>query len=224
MKSRVLQFGIAAVAAGLGLQPLTASAAQGDWLIRGGIGIVDPKSNSLRLSPEATLQVDAGTSATIEGTWMFADQWGVELLAAYPFTHDVDLDGGEGAGKVAEVDHLPPTLSVQYHFSPDSNIRPYVGLGLNYTTFSNEKTSGALTGTDLSLDDSWGFAAQVGTDVSIGGNWFLNGVVRYIDIDADADLDGDFIGKVEIDPIVYQLQVGYRFGKAGAVRDRVSRD
>jgi outer membrane protein len=217
MKSRSLQLGIALAAAGLCLQPLTATAAQGDWLLRGGVGVVDPKSDNLTLSPEQEVQVDTGTSFTIEGTYMFADHWGVELLAAYPFTHDVDIDGAEGAGNVAEVDHLPPTLSLQYHFNPEGRFRPYIGAGINYTTFLNEDTKGALAGADLELDDSWGAAGQIGADIGLNDNWFLNLAVRYIDIDSDAKLDGADLGTVEIDPFIYQAQIGYRFGKAAPV-------
>jgi outer membrane protein len=219
MKSRSLQLGIALAAAGLCVQPVTALAAQGDWLIRAGVGVVDPKDDNLTLSPEAEVQVDTGTSATIEAAYFFADRWAVELLAAYPFTHDVGVDGAEGLGNVAEVDHLPPTLSVQYHFNPDGKVRPYVGVGVNYTTFMNEKAKGALAGTDLELDDSWGPAGQIGADVALGDNWFLNGVVRYIDIDTEATVNGAQLGTddVEIDPFVYQLQVGYRFGKPAPV-------
>ncbi|MEQ1800935.1 MAG: OmpA family protein [Gammaproteobacteria bacterium] len=223
MKSRSLRLGIALAAAGMCLQPLTATAAKGDWLLRAGVGVVDPKSDNLT-TPLGELQVDTGTSATIEGTYMFADKFGVELLAAYPFTHDVDLDG---AGTIAEVDHLPPTLSLQYHFNPDGTFRPYIGAGLNYTTFMNEKAKGgALAANDLadpSLDDSWGAAGQVGIDVGLTGNWFLNAAVRYIDIDSDLELTdtetGDTVqlGTVEIDPFIYQVQVGYRFGKAAPV-------
>ena len=98
----------------------------------------------------------------------------------------MDIDGAEGAGNIAEVDHLPPTLSLQYHFNPDGRFRPYIGAGLNYTTFSNEDTKGALAGSDLELDDSWGAAGQIGADVGLNDNWFLNLAVRYIDIDSDA--------------------------------------
>ncbi len=217
MNSRSVRLGIALAAAGLCLQPLTATAAKGDWLLRGGIGIVDPKSDNLELSPEAVIQVDTGTSFTIEGTYMFADHWGVELLAAYPFTHDVDIDGAEGAGNIGEVDHLPPTLSLQYHFNPDGTFRPYIGAGINYTAIFNEDTKGALAGSDLELDDSWGAAGQVGVDVGLTDNWFLNLAVRYIDIDSDAKLDGSDLGTVEIDPFVYQAQVGYRFGRPAPV-------
>ena len=212
MKSRSIQLGIALAAAGLCLQPFTANAARGDWLFRAGVGVVDPKSDNLS-TPLGELQVDTGTSLTIEGTYMLADHWGVELLAAYPFNHDVDVDGAGGSSRVGEVDHLPPTLSLQYHFNPEGRFRPYVGAGLNFTALFSEKTRGALAGDDLSLDDSWGLAGQVGADVGLSDNWFLNAAVRYIDIDSDATLDGADLGTVEIDPFVYQLQVGYRFGR-----------
>ena len=51
------------------------------YAVLGGVGIVDPKSDNLTLGDGSELQVDNGTSATIEGTYMFADHLGVELLA-----------------------------------------------------------------------------------------------------------------------------------------------
>jgi outer membrane protein len=203
---------MALVAAGLGVQPLTAVAAQGDWLFRAGVGVVDPKSDNLSLGPGSEVRVDTGISATIEGTYLFADHWGVELLATWPFSHDVEIS--DVSGNVASVDHLPTTLSLQYHFNPDGVFRPYVGAGVNYTAIFSEDTEGALSGSDLKLDDSWGAAAQIGADIGLGENWFLNLAARWIDIDADAMLDGADIGEVEIDPFVYQAQVGYRFGRA----------
>jgi outer membrane protein OmpA-like peptidoglycan-associated protein len=115
------------------------------------------------------------------------------------------------------VEHLPPTLSLQYHFNPDGTFRPYLGAGINYTTFLNEDTKGALAGTDLELDDSWGAAGQIGADIGLNYNWFLNLAVRYIDIDSDAELDGGELGEIEIDPFIYQAQIGYRFGKPAPV-------
>ncbi len=94
---------------------------------------------------------------------------------------------------------------------PDSNFRPYVGVGLNYTFFFDEETKGALSGADLELDDSWGLAGQVGMDFDVAPNWFVNVDVRYIDIDTKAKLDGVGIGTVEIDPWNVGLNVGTRF-------------
>lgn len=133
MTSRILMPGLVLATAGLCVQP--ALAAQGDWLVRTGVGIVAPKGDNLT-TPLGTVDVDPGTSLTIEGTYLFADNWGVELLVAWPYRHDIDLDGT----RIGATRHLPPTVSVQYHFNPAGQFRPYAGLGLNYTTFFDEDT------------------------------------------------------------------------------------
>ena len=74
---------------------------------RVGLHAVQPKSDN-----HAVVNVDSATTLTFDATYFFAPHWGVELLAAVPFTHDINLNG---AGKVAETKHLPPTLSLQYH-------------------------------------------------------------------------------------------------------------
>ena len=175
----------------------------GDWIWRAGIHNVRPKSDNHGL-----VNVDAGSSLTFNGTYLLSSNWGVELLAALPFEHDINLNAG---GKVAQTKHLPPTLSLQYHFNPNGTWRPYVGAGLNYTLFFDEKTSGALSGTDLELDPSWGLAAQFGLDVQLGGDWFANLDARWFDIESDATLNGAKLGTVEIAPYALGLSIGRRF-------------
>jgi len=218
MNSKILGIGLGVAVTALCSLPLTVHAAQGDILVRGGIGYVVPKDDNLKnvLGPGTgtDVQVDEGLSLTVEAVYMFADRWGVELLAAWPFSHDVKVDG---VGRVATVEHLPPTLSLQYYFATEGQFRPYVGVGLNYTTFTKEKEKGALRdGFRLELDDSWGAAFQVGLDVDMGDNWFGNLGLRYIDIESDLSLNGDKLGTVKIDPWVYQLQIGYRFSRTPA--------
>lgn len=173
------------------------------WIWRAGVHTVQPKSNN-----HAIVNVDTGTMLTFGGTYLLTPNWGVEVLAALPFQHDINLNGG---GQVAETDHLPPTVSVQYHFRPNANVRPYVGAGLNYTLFFDEKTRGALAGSKLELEPSFGLAAQAGVDISIGSVWFVNVDARWMDIDTDAKLDGAKIGTVELDPYVYGISIGRRF-------------
>jgi outer membrane protein len=176
---------------------------QGDWLIRFGLSDIDPKSDN---SP--IVSVDSAWGATFNFTYMMTDNWAVELLAAWPYEHDISLVGGP---EVASTEHLPPTVSLQYHFMADSAFQPYVGLGVNYTMFFSEDTYGELEGTDLSLDDSWGLAYELGADFMLGETWFLNANFRYIDIETDASLDGAFVDTVEIDPWVYGAHLGFRF-------------
>jgi outer membrane protein len=216
MNSKQLRMGVALAAAGLAAQPLVANAAQGDWIVRGGAAYVVPADDNLENlggEPGVDVTVDEGVGATAEVAYMLRDNWAIELLVAYPIAHDVDLNGaGDADGKVARVEHLPPTLSLQYHFIPEGQFRPYVGAGLNYTTFTKVHETGALRdGVRLELDDSWGVALQAGLDIDIRDNWFANVGVRWIDIDSDAQINGDDVGEVEIDPFIYQLQIGYRF-------------
>jgi outer membrane protein len=183
-------------------QPVAAQDA-GEWIVRGGFHTMEPKSRN-----HALLDVESTTGLTFNVTYMFAPQWGVELLAGLPFLHGITLDG---AGAVAETDLLPPTLSAQYHFNPNGRVRPYVGGGLNYTIFSDERTWGALQEKKLELGSSFGPAVQIGIDVDVIPGWFINADVRWFDIDTDAKLDGADLGTVEIDPYAFGLTIGHRF-------------
>ena len=194
---------LAAVAAAtLGAQP--ALAEKGDIILRGGVHAVNPKSDN---SP--IVNVDEGYSPSIMLTYFLSDNWAIDVLGALPFKHDVNLNTG---GKVAELKHLPPTVSLQYHFLPAGAVfRPYVGAGLNFTLIFDEETQGALAGTDLSLDNSFGVAAQIGADFAINDKWAVNVEARWIDIDTDAPLDGAALGTVAVDPLVFGVSLAYKF-------------
>lgn len=194
-----------AAALALVLAGAAGAAEASGWIVRAGGHYVDPKSDN-----HAVVSVDSAQSLTFNVTYMLSPNWGVELLAAWPFSHDITLNAD--GSRVAETKHLPPTLSLQCHFLPDGRVRPYVGAGLNATIFFDEKTTGALAGTDLSLDDSFGVAAQLGVDFALSNDWVINVDARWMDIDTDARLDGVGIGSVEIDPYAFGLSVGRKFG------------
>jgi len=184
-----------------------AFAEQGTWLVRGGVSVVDPKSDNLTLGPGTTLQIEDDLRPTFDVTYMFRDNWGVELLASTFWKHDLQVRSPTGTTRLGEIKHLPPTLSLQYHFNPDGRIRPYAGLGLNYTFLFDESPEA------LSVGNSFGPAAQVGFDVGINERWFLNLSARYVDIDGDVRLGGTNLGTVEVDPIVYGIHAGFKLGR-----------
>ena len=193
-----------AVAALVVSAPLAQAHEQGDWIVRVGLGNVDPKSNNGDIA-----SVDSGAMLVFNGTYMLTNTVGVELLASAPFSHDIDL-AADGT-KVGETKHLPPTLSLQYHFDTVGDFDPYVGVGINYTLFFDEKTVGPLQGGDLDLDNSFGAAAQLGFDYQLTESMSLNLDARWIKIETDARLNGADLETVEIDPLVYSVTVGWRF-------------
>lgn len=194
----------ALIAAGIGLSTSALAVQQGDWLMRVGLTNVSPNDGSTGVVPNDAVGVDDDTKPSISFTYMYSDNMGIEILAALPFEHDITLLGS----KIASTEQLPPTVSLEYHFSPKDDVRPYVGLGINYTTFFSEETTAVIS--SLSLDDSVGLAATLGVDVDINKDWFFNTSVRYANIETTASTNlGDI--EVDINPYVYTLGVGTTF-------------
>lgn len=200
----------------------------GDWVVRGGLTLVSPKSDGSDNVQVPALGGDTGMQVEVDDdvqlglnlVYFYNANWAVELLAATPFSHTIDLKNsalGLGDGELGETKHLPPTLSALYYFSSDTAFKPYVGLGINYTTFfSEEFTSTRQTQgfNSLSLDDSWGVGVQAGFDVALDDHWHINASARYITIDTTAEFQvGDIAGSVDvaIDPWVVSLTAGYSF-------------
>ena len=197
----------------------------GDIIVRAGAATVDPhedssalKLNSASLGGQAT--VDSDTQLGLTGTFMLTDNLGVGLLAATPFQHQVGVKGlGALDGKLADIKHLPPTLSLQYFpLAASSRLQPYVGAGLNYTTFFDEDLTSQREGqgfSNLELDDSWGLALEAGVDYMLTDNLLVNATVWYLDIDTTATADlagaGQVKVDVDIDPWVYMVGLGYKF-------------
>lgn len=206
---RTPSFAPLALALAFGGLALPAAAAEaGQWQFAVGAHNVDPKSdNGSVVGGALDVQVGSDVKPTITAEYFFTENLGLEVLASWPFEHDISI---KGLGKVGSTKHLPPTISLQYHFG-QGNVRPFVGAGVNYTYFSSEKTSGPLAGTDLDLDASFGLAGHAGIDFAVGQSGAIRVDARWIDIDTDATLNGADIGTVEIDPFVYGVAYVFNF-------------
>ncbi|MGC6247552.1 OmpW family outer membrane protein [Bisgaard Taxon 45] len=180
----------------------------GSVIVRGGPILVVP--NASINHDVFKFDVNSNAQLGLTATYMATDNLGVELLAATPFSHEITL----GNTLVGKTKHLPPSLYAQYYFlDKDAKARPYVGVGVNYTTFFSEKER--LNGvTDLKLKDSWGPAFNAGVDIQVAENLFLNTAVWYAKIKSKATfkLNGEeHKVNVKLDPTVFFVGLGYRF-------------
>lgn len=206
--------------------PLALAHKEGDFIVRAGAALVAPQDDSSNIRINGTTV--AGTRATVDNDtqlgltlgYMLSDHVGIELLVATPFQHRVSIAGVAAGvdGKLADIKHLPPTLMLQYYpMEAGSRWQPYVGAGLNYTTFFDESLTGAQRTngfSNLKLDDSWGLALQIGTDYMINDRLMVNAALWYMDIEttATANLGAARVAvDVEVDPWVLMVGVGYRF-------------
>lgn len=220
MKSIYVAAAMAAVAAVAAVVPTYADAKQGDVLVRARAILVAPTEESGGIEPAFPsdgVSVSNAFAPEVDITYFVAEHIGLELIAATT-KHDVKGKGGlEPLGKLVDTWVLPPTLTLQYHIKPNGKVRPYVGVGLNYTHFYNEDASdnleNAIGDTKVNLSDSFGYALQAGADFDVGNNLFLNLDVKYIDIDTKARLTTGGLEnrvKVSLDPIVAGIGVGMR--------------
>ncbi|MFN9490843.1 MAG: OmpW/AlkL family protein [Betaproteobacteria bacterium] len=179
-----------------------AQAAQGDWLARARVINISPDASS------SALNLDASNETTLEldFTYFVTRNIGLELILATK-RHTITSNG---AG-IGDVSLLPPTLTVQYHFAPDSpSFRPYVGAGVNYTRFYDISLLNGAATVDKS---SWGGAIQLGADFPINKTFFINVDVKKIWIDTDVKLiaTGATAANFKINPVIFGLGVGMKF-------------
>ncbi|HET8729938.1 MAG TPA: OmpW family outer membrane protein [Moraxellaceae bacterium] len=181
----------------------------GNVIVRAGLADVMP---DVKTDPALKgIDVDNNVQLGVTATYMVNPKFGVELLAATPFKHDITANGT----KIGSTQQLPPTLSAQFYPIDNATIQPYVGIGINYTLFFNEKlnaTGKAATGANsIKLSDSVGAAIEAGVDIKINDKLIVNASVWKADINTDVSLDGTKTGKIQIDPLVAMVGVGYRF-------------
>lgn len=179
-----------------------ASADQGDWLARARIINIKPNASSSALA----LDVDTRTTLELDFSYFVTSNVALELILA---TQRHNVTSGV-VGPVGHVSHLPPTLTLQYHFRPGATFRPYVGAGLNYTRFYDI----SLLGGALTVDkNSFGGALQVGADIQLNKTFFLNLDVKHIWIETDVKsvATGATLTNLKINPWVIGLGIGMKF-------------
>ncbi|MEX5745626.1 OmpW family protein [Massilia sp. X63] len=191
----------------LALAGSQALAQETNWMVRARAVHIDPANESAPLAGVGAadrIHVSSKTIPEIDISYFFTPNLAAELILTYPQKHDVTLDGA----RIGSFRHLPPTLSAQYHFAPQSMLNPYLGVGVNYTRLSHVKL---LNGAGDLESGSWGMALQAGVDFRLDARWSLNLDVKKVNIRSDVMVGGAKASSVKVDPVLFGVGVGYRF-------------
>lgn len=184
------------------------------WMIRGRALFVVPQEDAnLRLggAPVIGGKVDISNSVVpeLDITYFFTKNIAAELILGVT-PHNVKGAGSLADARIGSAWLLPPTLMLQYHFTDLGAFKPYLGAGVNYTIFFNEKAKGGFT--DFDLKDSFGFALQAGFDYMIDQHWGFNFDVKKLFLEPKVKVNNGLVaGKVKIDPWLIGAGVTYRF-------------
>lgn len=188
-----------AVAGGLAL-PMFAQAQATPWMVRVHALNLDSANKD---STGLDLTVNNKVFPEVDISYFFTPNVAAELVLTYPQKHTVKAGGTE----IGTLKHLPPTLSLQYHFTDMGAFKPYVGAGLNYTHFSSVNLP---AGVDIKRN-SYGLAVGAGFDYEIQKNVYLNVDVKKVQIKTTVSAGGSDIGDFKVDPLLVGVGVGFRF-------------
>ena len=151
----------------------------------------------------------------------------VELAIGYPPLAKVK---GQGPAVVGSVPYngqvisgarwISPTLLFEYNFlDASSRLRPYIGVGVNYTTFYDRDPTAAGNAasggpTKLSLTSSVGPAATAGVTYRISDRWAAHASYSFSQVKTNLTADTDGVirtTRISFGPQALVVSVGYSF-------------
>jgi outer membrane protein len=156
-----------------------------------------------------------------------SSRFDVELAFGYPPLAKVEGRGPATVGSVpyngqviSSARWISPTFFVEYKFlSENSRLRPYIGIGVNWTTFYDRNPTAAGNAasggpTQINLTASVGPAATAGLGYQVSGHWHVYG--SYSISQVKTNLTADTAGvlrttRISFGPQVLVLSVGYSF-------------
>ncbi|KQO75763.1 hypothetical protein ASF29_11215 [Rhizobium sp. Leaf262] len=190
-----------------------AIAAASPWMLRvRGLGVITHDSGTINGQPGTGLAYSDTVIPELDISYFFTDNIAAELILGTTFAK-INTTGALGEIDVGKTWLLPPTLTLQYHFTNFGAFKPYVGAGVNYSLFYNQSEKAGFTNLDVKND--FGAAVQVGFDYMLTKNWGVNFDVKKIFLEtkwsATHTALGDISGTAKIDPWLIGAGVTYRF-------------
>ncbi|HEX7642404.1 MAG TPA: OmpW family outer membrane protein [Burkholderiaceae bacterium] len=202
----------------------SAQQAAGTWAVSVGINNISPHATDALSAPSIPgSETKPGSDAepVVNIIYNFDDHISAMLGLGNEYKHDLYGAGSlAGAGKLGTLKQLPPTLFAQYHFlDANAPVRPYVGLGITYAMFRDEKGSGTLTAisnpggspTTFKVDNAWGETPQLGVTWNVNQRWFVDAWVAKTYISTTVHLSTGQSANAPLNPTSEAITVGYRF-------------
>ena len=185
------------------------------WMVRVRAVHIDMANKSspipaLGVAASDTVHVSNKTIPEIDISYFFTPNWAAELVLTYPQRHTVTLVNNGTVTPLGNFKHLPPVLTLQYHFSPGANFQPYAGLGVNYTKISSVNLAAGAQPLDLE-SSSVGLSLNAGFDYKLNQSMYLNVDLKKLQLRSDVLANGNAVAKVKLDPMLIGVGIGWRF-------------
>lgn len=198
MKKTLLCAGVAAALSAVAAHAQAFNA--GQILVRArAVGLQSDNSDSSQLG----LAVNNKILPEVDVSYFIDSHVSAELSVTVPQSQTVTTKGAY----LGTLSHQPTTLMLQYHFDAPT-IKPYLGLGVNYTRFSAVNLLNGAVDIDHA---SWGVALQAGFDLPLSQDVYLNVDVKKIGMATGVYAAGSKLGTFRVNPWWVGVGVGWAF-------------
>nr|WP_162492971.1 OmpW family outer membrane protein [Bradyrhizobium sp. CCGE-LA001] len=169
-------------------------------------------------SPNSTLSISDQSIPELDITYFFTRNIAAELILGVT-RHHITGAGTLDGHDIGKASLLPPTLTLQYHFTDFGAFKPYVGAGINYTVFFNQSAANTrfagLAVTDLRISNQVAPAIQFGFDYMLDRHWGVNFDIKKLwlrpDYSATVNNAIPVYGQANIDPWLVSGGIAYKF-------------
>ncbi|KAG8148863.1 OmpW/AlkL family protein [Burkholderia catarinensis] len=158
------------------------------------------------------------------------DNLGVAMLLGMPLKVNLIGDGTlQKYGTLGTTRPMPPAIELRYHlFSAASKFRPYLGIGANYTWFTQVRATNSQFVSDsfgpggsarATLSASWNPVFEIGANYAITRHWSVGTSVNHMPVKTHLTLYGQtatgtqIVSKstLRLNPVSVFLNVAYTF-------------
>jgi outer membrane protein len=183
------------------------------WMIRLRVlGVIPEDGGHVDQVPGSSLKTSDQVIPELDISYFFTKNIAAEVILGVTKHHVTGADALAGVD-VGKAWLLPPTLTLQYHFTDFGAFKPYVGAGVNYTWFFSQTAGGGAV-IDSHLKDSFAPVVQFGFDYMIDKHWGWNVDVKklWLRPNWDGTLAGNVpvSGKVNLDPWLIGTGITYK--------------
>lgn len=158
------------------------------------------------LVPGASTSISWSVIPMLDVAYYLNKNWAIEAICCVSH-HHVQGTGVLAGASLANTWVFPPSLLLQYHFTNFGAFQPYLGVGVNFTTYWGTRAGNnnwalmfnpvsplaglGLPGANASfysanITDSWGVVGQAGFDYMLNEHWGVNLDVKYIMMEPNA--------------------------------------
>ena len=169
--------------------------------------------SGIGVPPGADAQTGDATTLVFEYERLISPNWGIELALGIPPKITAKATGSVAflGDDILSAKNVTPTLFFNYHFrAPGDSLRPYVGVGINYTRFVGIQSRLA---SNVEMSDSVGPAVKAGMEYALSKEWSLFASVTALKVKSNLVATGSTVLQTTIDfrPVVYSFGTAYRF-------------